>query len=81
MIGFVGMGTAFYFIDWLLFHHPSDELPPPFPFLVFLGLMGLIWGLFVGIWARLIVACVPQRIRPEPLQSESCGPIYWRMSR
>jgi hypothetical protein len=71
------MGTAFYVTEWLLFHRLSNGLPPPFPFLALLGLMGLLWGLFVGVWAGLVVSIV-RRMRPEPLDETSLGPISWR---
>jgi hypothetical protein len=77
MLGFVGMGTAFYVTEWVLLHRQSNDLPAPFPFLAVLGLMGLAWGLLVGVWAGLVVSIV-RRIRPEPLDEASLGPISWR---
>ncbi len=77
MIGFAGTGMVFYALDWWL-SYPESNFNPPFAFFYFLALMGLIWGLSVGLWARLIVSITQQRTRAEPLQAESCGPIYWR---
>jgi len=78
MIGFVGIGITFFVYARLVRHQPYDDLPLLFPVLVFFGLMGLIWGFFVGVWTGLIVFLIHRRSGPEPSQSESCGPIYWR---
>ena len=79
MIGFVGTGMVFYALDWWL-SYPESNFNPPFAFFVFLALMGLIWGLFVGLWARLIVSVAHQRTRSKPLQAESYAPIYLAQS-
>jgi hypothetical protein len=72
MIGFVGIGTTlFIYYEWPLRQWLSDGLPLLFLLLVYVGLLGLIWGFFVGVSAGLIVFLVRRRIRPEPSQGKS----------
>jgi hypothetical protein len=78
MMGFLGIGAVVFGYEWLFVDPSYNGIISPFALLLFLALMGLIWGLFFGFWAWLIVSLLPRQIRPVPLQSPSCGPIYWR---
>jgi hypothetical protein len=73
----VGYWVVCYLYAYL-FHDPADMLVhAPLPFLVFLLIMGLIWGVFVSN-LLVIVLNSTSPIWTKPLREDACGPIVWR---
>lgn len=59
------------------FPDPANLLAhEPLPFLVFLLIMGPIWGIFVGILLTIVIN-ITSPIWRKPLTEETCGPIVW----
>jgi hypothetical protein len=72
-----GYGLACYLYD-CFFHNPADVVvPEPLPFLFFLLIMGLIWGIFVSNLLCLILKYTSP-VWQKPLIEDACGPIVWR---
>jgi hypothetical protein len=72
-----GYGLACCLYD-CFFRNPADVLvPAPLPFLPFLLIMGLIWGIFVSILLHIILKYTSP-IWQRPLTEDVCGPVVWR---
>ena len=85
VVEFIGIGLAFYVCTYLFFNPEGitgkdiyNGLPPVFVSVVFLAVMGLAWGLMVGLWLWSIVFLTGRDVHSKPLRGEACGPIVWR---
>jgi hypothetical protein len=72
-----GYGLACYLYD-CFFHNPANVVVPALlPFLFFVLIMGLIWGIFISIILYIILTYTIA-IWQKPLKEDACGPIVWR---
>jgi hypothetical protein len=60
------------------FHDLADMLEPaPLPFLMFLLIMSLIWGIFVSILLTIVLNVTSPILR-KSLTEDACGPVVCR---